>query len=1303
MNAIKKLVAILTTCLMIVTCLPATLFAYEAPSTDGAVLNIETVMVSVPYMEGQVQDADYGATLYVDVTITGNPGFASMGMDLNYNPEELRLVPESASAGDLCPGCVINTENPGYVRAVYAGTNDNTGDGKLFSVAFHTMKQADTVLSLNVDELGNTVPEDVPFTTSPVTIDIPGPQVTHQVTFISEGIVLDGYPVSVADGTVITPPYLEDTADATFTGWYPEGSDTPFSFDTPVTSDLTLTAGWNKTDYGHSVSFTGDEGVSAVYVYYTEPDFDGGMDFTEPDEQDAVTNGAVTRNAAGEPDSTETGRIFIQVIPNNGYSVIDVSGDEGAYINAENLDDMSEKDNVYRLTGITQDCTVKITTQAHQHTPGEPVQENVVNASCETPGSYDEVVYCTECQAEISRETKEILPLDHDWQISEEQPASCSAAGYVRYVCTRDASHTKEDILNQLDHIPGEPVRENVINPSCLEGGSYDEVVYCTECQGELSREHKTTEPNGHSPIGKSFITNPTCETPGKSGTIISCSVCEAVLEENFTDIPALNHKWDEGYVNKEPTEQEAGERIYTCLNDPTHIKKEVIPPLTHTHTPAEAVVENEVAGTCVTPGSYDWVIYCTECHAEISRETIPTTLGAHGELTTRPAKAATCEQDGSYGYSRCTVCGKLIDGAGNAVEDSADVIPALNHLPGEPQRMNEVPASCTQAGSYDEVIVCTREGCGKEISRKTVEVKATGHVPGQPERINEVKETCETPGSYTEIVKCTSCQGIINQKDVTVPPTGHKWKEAGTTPASCTQDGETRFVCENDASHTMSRVIKAHGHKNGTPVRENEVPASCTQEGSYDEVIYCTECKAEVHRVHKTIDKTKHVPDEAVVKENEVPATCETEGSYTEIVKCKDCQAEISRKEVKIPAKGHKWDEGKVTKEGSCTEDTETTFTCKNDPSHTKTEITTAKGHVWDIENAEIKVKASCTTDGMMTYKCKNCDEVHEEVIKAPGHTWDTYHHYCTTCGEEDPAFKPSIISGAGQEYDITKGGTIMFVSNDEFKNFDGTEFSGKVLIDNTQLKASDFVAKSGSIEVTLNEAVLKNLSVGQHNIRIMSKAGTAKAQFSVKKTASADTPSTGTNTGDNSGQNSGQNSGTNGNSGNNGNRETNSGTNSNSGNGQNGGSSQGIDTSQSTNSGSNGTNGRTPVTPQPQGTNNGTANGNTAQNQNAQTTQNANNAGQGQQNGQQTAQPTTQPVTQPAAQQTANGQQQNGQPQTNAAGVPVNSGKVDPVHAAKTGDENNMGLWIFLGAALLVSAGIGACVAKKKSGNEE
>ena len=44
------------------------------------------------------------------------------------------------------------------------------------------------------------------------------------------------------------------------------------------------------------------------------------------------------------------------------------------------------------------------------------------------------------------------------------------------------------------EHVPAEPVAENEATASCTEGGSYDEVVYCSVCGEELSRETVTVE-----------------------------------------------------------------------------------------------------------------------------------------------------------------------------------------------------------------------------------------------------------------------------------------------------------------------------------------------------------------------------------------------------------------------------------------------------------------------------------------------------------------------------------------------------------------------------------------------------------------------------------------------------------------------------------------------------------------------------------------------------------------------------------------------------------------------------------------
>lgn len=97
------------------------------------------------------------------------------------------------------------------------------------------------------------------------------------------------------------------------------------------------------------------------------------------------------------------------------------------------------------------DSTLPAGSSAHTHTPGEPVQENVVPASCTVDGSYDEVVYCTACQEEISRETKTIKAPGHELSLVAEVPATATKDGVKsHYACANceklfaDAEGTQE-------------------------------------------------------------------------------------------------------------------------------------------------------------------------------------------------------------------------------------------------------------------------------------------------------------------------------------------------------------------------------------------------------------------------------------------------------------------------------------------------------------------------------------------------------------------------------------------------------------------------------------------------------------------------------------------------------------------------------------------------------------------------------------------------------------------------------------------------------------------------------------------
>lgn len=94
----------------------------------------------------------------------------------------------------------------------------------------------------------------------------------------------------------------------------------------------------------------------------------------------------------------------------------------------------------------------------------------------------------------------------------------------------------------------------------------------------------------------------------------------------------------------------------------------------------------------------------------------------------------------------------------------------------------------------------------------------------------------------------------------------------------------------------------KPHEHVAGTPVRENEKKSTCTEAGSYDEVIYCTGCNAEIRRTPIRIPASGHSKGAAVI-ENRIEPQIGVEGSYDEVVYCTGCNAQLDKKTIKIPA----------------------------------------------------------------------------------------------------------------------------------------------------------------------------------------------------------------------------------------------------------------------------------------------------------------------------------------------------------------------------------------------------------------
>ena len=200
------------------------------------------------------------------------------------------------------------------------------------------------------------------------------------------------------------------------------------------------------------------------------------------------------------------------------------------------------------------------------HTPAEEaVKENEVAATCTEGGSYDSVIYCTVCGNQISREKVDTDPLGHDKISHDGQASTCKDHGWKAYETCSRCDYTTFEELPLGDHSPAPFKVENSTESTCKKAGEYDEVVYCSVCGDELSREHKVRELGNHAPLDpvKENEVAATCTKGGSYDSVIKCGVCgDELSREKITTNPA-GHTYTE--VVTAPTCTERGFTTYTC------------------------------------------------------------------------------------------------------------------------------------------------------------------------------------------------------------------------------------------------------------------------------------------------------------------------------------------------------------------------------------------------------------------------------------------------------------------------------------------------------------------------------------------------------------------------------------------------------------------------------------------------------------------------------------------------------------------------------------------------------------------
>ena len=280
--------------------------------------------------------------------------------------------------------------------------------------------------------------------------------------------------------------------------------------------------------------------------------------------------------------------------------------------------------------------------------------------------------------------------------------------------------------------------------------------------------------------------------------------------------------------------------------------------------------------------------------------------------------------------------------------------------------------ATCTEEG--EKKFTCSI--CGDE---KTEKVSATGH---QHTEIRNKKEaTCKETG-YSGDTWCKDCGKKILSGQTIAKTENHSW-DAGkvTTKATCTEEGEKTFTCSICGDEKTEKV-SATGHQ------------------------------------HTEICNKKE-------------ATCKEEG-YSGDTWCKDCGKKILSGQAIAKTEDHSWNQGEITKEPTCKEEGEKTFTCSI-CGNTKTEkvsttdhqhmeirnqknptckeagysgdtycadcgvkifsgqtIAKTKNHNWD--GGVITTEPTCTERGEKTFTCTICGNTNTKKVNATGHSYGAY-----------------------------------------------------------------------------------------------------------------------------------------------------------------------------------------------------------------------------------------------------------------------------------------------------------------------
>ena len=427
-------------------------------------------------------------------------------------------------------------------------------------------------------------------------------------------------------------------------------------------------------------------------------------------------------------------------------------------------------------------------------------------ATCVTPGTTDKIV-CAKC-GKVSLESVEIPAKGHSIVVDAAVDPTCTSTGLsAGEHCTACDYKVAQTVIPMISHTASAPVVENNNLPGCTTTGSYDSVVYCSVCKGEISRETVSVGALGHTATDAVIENNvaPGCTTDGSYDSVVYCSVCHIVISKTTVTVDALGHKYEAEVTA--PDCVNGGYTTYTCSVCGYSYVGDKVDALGHTE-----VIDKAVDPTCVLTGLTEGK-HCSVCGEVLVAQTVVDALG-HTEVIDK-AVAPSCTETGLTEGKHCSVCEEVL------VEQT--VVDALGHTEAIDKA---VAPSCTETG-LTEGKHCS--ACGEVLVAQT-EVDALGHSYNA-----EVTAPDCVNGGYTTYT-CSAC-GDKYVADNTVA-LGHSYTEE-IVPPTYDSEGYTLYtcsVCGNSYKDNFVEATNAAAIINGTKYETFNEALAAAQNG--DEIL---------------------------------------------------------------------------------------------------------------------------------------------------------------------------------------------------------------------------------------------------------------------------------------------------------------------------------------------------------------------------------------------------------------------------------------------------------------------------------